>query len=174
VDDRRGRDSREQRDAREEDEPLGERFRHRDKCGGRRGYVVGMIDYSDRADGLTEDELTGFFVGWPSPPSPALHLRLLQGSEHVVIARDVDTGHVVGFVTAVGDGVLSAYIPLLEVLPEFQGRGIGTELVRRMLALLEDRYMVDLCCDEELVAFYERLGMARWVGMGLRNRAALD
>ena len=48
----------------------------------------------------------------------------------------------VGFVTAISDGVLSAFIPLLEVLPEWQGPGIGTELVRRILAELEDFYMV--------------------------------
>jgi ribosomal protein S18 acetylase RimI-like enzyme len=132
-----------------------------------------VIEYSDRLDGLTAADLNGFFVGWPTPPASDVRLRLLHGSEHVVIARDADSGEVVGFVTAVGDGVLSAYIPLLEVLPEYQGRGIGTELVRRMLRLLERRYMVDLCCDEELVAFYERFGMARWVGMGLRNREAL-
>jgi GNAT superfamily N-acetyltransferase len=90
-----------------------------------------------------------------------------------VLARETDTGRAVGFVTAVGDGVLSAFIPLLEVLPEHQGRGVGTELVRRMLERPGDLYMVDLCCDEELVPFYERFEMERWVGMGLRNRQAL-
>ena len=30
-----------------------------------------------------------------------------------------------------------------------------------MLELLSDRYMVDLCCDEQLVPFYERLGLSR-------------
>jgi ribosomal protein S18 acetylase RimI-like enzyme len=81
---------------------------------------------------------------------------------------------VVGFVTAISDGVLSAYIPLLEVLPEYQGRGIGAELVRRLLDRLGGLYMVDLCCDEDVVGFYERLGLARWdAGMGLRNRGAL-
>jgi ribosomal protein S18 acetylase RimI-like enzyme len=132
-----------------------------------------VIEYTHRLDGVTADELEGFFVDWPAPPVTTSHLRILQGSEHVVIARDAETGRIVGFVNAVGDGVLSAYIPLLEVLPEYQGRGIGTELVRRMLELLGDRYMVDLCCDEELVAFYERFGMSRMVGMALRNRAAL-
>ena len=39
-----------------------------------------------------------------------------------MLARD-DAGRVVGFVTAISDGVLSAYIPLLEVLPEYQGAG---------------------------------------------------
>ncbi len=132
-----------------------------------------MIAYSTDVDHLEADELDGFFVGWPTRPSPDAHLRTLRGSEHAIVARGASSGHVVGFVTAVGDGVVSAYIPLLEVLPDYQGRGIGTELVRRMLALLEDRYMVDLCCDEDLVAFYARFGMVRWVGMGIRNRAAL-
>jgi ribosomal protein S18 acetylase RimI-like enzyme len=132
-----------------------------------------VIEYETSADSLAAADLDGFFVGWPTRPSPDLRLRVLRGSEHVVIARESDSGRVVGFVTAVGDGSLSAFIPLLEVLPEYQGRGVGSELVRRMLAQLEGRYMIDLCCDEDLVPFYERLGMSRWVGMGIRNRDAL-
>jgi ribosomal protein S18 acetylase RimI-like enzyme len=132
-----------------------------------------VIAYETALDGVREQDLAGFFAGWPTPPSPATHLRLLQGSDFVVLARDVENSRIVGFVTAVGDGVLSAFIPLLEVLPDYQGRRIGSELVRRMLSLLEGTYMVDLCCDEELVGFYERFQMSRWVGMGLRNRDAL-
>jgi len=132
-----------------------------------------VIAYETTLDGVREEDLTGFFAGWPTRPSAATHLRLLQGSNLVVLARDLESGRIVGFVTAVGDGVLSAFIPLLEVLPDYQGRRIGSELVRRMLALLEGTYMVDLCCDEELVGFYERFQMSRWVGMGLRNRDAL-
>jgi len=70
--------------------------------------------------------------------------------------------------------VLSAYIPLLEVLPEWQGRGIGTELMRRLLDRLRGLYMVDLCCDAELEPFYRRLGLQVWErGMGIRDRSAL-
>ena len=70
--------------------------------------------------------------------------------------------------------MLSAYVPLLEVLPEYRGQGIGTELMRRLLARLEHLYMVDLSCDAELEPFYEPLGL-RTVGlaMGLRNREGL-
>lgn len=132
-----------------------------------------MIAYETSVEGLRTSDLEGFFVDWPTRPSPELHLRVLRGSDHVVLAREDTSGRVVGFVTAVGDGALSAYLPLLEVLPAFQGQGIGSELVRRVLALLEDVYMVDLCCDEDLVGFYERFGMNRLVGMGIRNRAAL-
>jgi ribosomal protein S18 acetylase RimI-like enzyme len=132
-----------------------------------------MIEYTTSVEGLVPRDLDGFFVGWPNRPTPELHLRLLHGSEHVVLARDPGTGRVVGFVNAVGDGVVSAFIPLLEVLPDYQERGIGTELVRRMLELLEDRYMVDLGCDEDLVPFYERFGMSRGISMTTRNRDAL-
>jgi ribosomal protein S18 acetylase RimI-like enzyme len=132
-----------------------------------------VIAYESTLEGVREGDLVGFFVGWPTPPSPATHLRLLHGSDFVVLAREAESGRVVGFVTAVGDGVLSAFIPLLEVIPEYHRRGIGSELVRRMLALLEGTYMIDLCCDDDLVAFYERFEMSRWVGMGVRRRDAL-
>ncbi len=131
-----------------------------------------MIEYAGELTGVGPQHLDGFFVGWPSPPSPERHLEVLRRSSHVVLARDGE--RVVGFVTAISDGVLSAYIPLLEVLPDYQGRGIGTELVRRLLARLDGLYMVDLCCDEDVVGFYERLGLSRWdAGMGVRNRRVL-
>jgi ribosomal protein S18 acetylase RimI-like enzyme len=131
-----------------------------------------MIEYTSSSDGVEPPDLEGFFVDWPTPPSAEHHLALLRGSSHLVLARD--GARVVGFATAISDGVLSAYIPLLEVLPEYQGQGIGTELVRRLLAVLGGLYMVDLVCDEDVVPFYERLGLQRLdAGMGLRNRDAI-
>ena len=130
------------------------------------------VEYRESVVGLTADSLRGFFVGWPQPPSSERLLELLRSSTYAVVA--VDGERVVGFVTAISDGVLSAYVPLLEVLPDYQGRGIGSELARRVLARLEGLYMVDLACDEELVPFYERLGLMRvGVAMGIRNRSAL-
>jgi ribosomal protein S18 acetylase RimI-like enzyme len=126
-----------------------------------------MITYTVSVDGILPDQLTGFFVGWPVPPSPEKHLEILRGSSHVVLALDGD--RVVGFITSISDGVLSAYIPLLEVLPEYQGRGIGHELVRRMLEQLSGLYMIDLCCDESMCDFYEQFGMKPVTGMIKRN-----
>jgi len=128
-----------------------------------------MIRYTRTTEGITADNLRGFFVGWPNPPSPETHLRLLAGSDEIVLAIDDETGNVVGFVTAVTDGVLCAYIPLIEVLPSYQRSGIGTQLMGRMLEKLNDLYMVDLCTGEEMQPFYERFGMAAAVGMTIRN-----
>lgn len=128
-----------------------------------------MIEYLNSVEGISPIALTGFFVGWPNPPSPEAHLKILNGSSAIVLARDTETGQVVGFITAVSDGVLSAYIPLLEVLPTYQKQGIGRELVERMLKKLEDLYMIDLFCDSELRSFYEKFGMHAGNGMMLRN-----
>jgi predicted N-acetyltransferase YhbS len=128
-----------------------------------------MISYSESAFGLSErDLLGGFFEGWAAPPAPDQHLRLLQNSAHIVVACD-DSGAVIGFVNALSDGVLSAYVPLLEVLPEHRGKGVGTELVRRLMEALLGLYMVDVMCDPEIQPFYERLGFIAATGAIRRN-----
>jgi ribosomal protein S18 acetylase RimI-like enzyme len=128
-----------------------------------------MIIYTTSTEGLCPSQVSGFYVGWPSPPSAETHLKLLRQSSHRVLAVDKATGQVVGFITAISDGVLSAYIPLLEVLPEYQGHGIGQELVKRMLDELSDLYMIDLLCDPELQTFYAKVGMRSAAGMLKRN-----
>lgn len=84
-----------------------------------------MVYYSDAAADIAPNRLHGFFVGWPQPLSPETHLRILQNSRYVVLALGDSTNDVVGFITGVSDGFLSAYIPLLEVLPEYQGQEPG-------------------------------------------------
>jgi ribosomal protein S18 acetylase RimI-like enzyme len=128
-----------------------------------------VIHYTDSLDGIETRHLSGFFVGWPHPPSPETHLRLLRGSDHVVLAILLETDQVVGFVTALSDGVLSGFIPLLEVLPAYQSQGIGQALMTRMLDRLGHLSNVDLLCDPDVAPFYERLGMRPCGGMVLRR-----
>jgi GNAT superfamily N-acetyltransferase len=126
-----------------------------------------MIDYTDSQAGIEPAQLDGFFVGWPHPPSPETHFHLLSGSDHVVLAIDLERSQVIGIVTALTDGVLSSLIPLLEVLPAYQSRGIGTALMTRMFDRLGHLPNVDLLCDPDVVPFYERLGMRPCGGMVL-------
>ena len=90
--------------------------------------------YKTSIEGITHQMLHGFFVNWANPPSPDAHLRILQGSFKFVLAVDEANNQVVGFINAISDGVLSAYIPLLEVLPDYQKQGIGKELVSRIMS----------------------------------------
>ena len=75
----------------------------------------------------------------------------------------------VGFITAISDGFWAAYIPLLEVKPAWRGQGIGSELVRRMLAQLSAYYMIDVLCDPEVQGFYERQGLVPATGACVRR-----
>ncbi len=129
-----------------------------------------MIAYLDSVQNLTIDSLAaGFFDGWPDAPSRETHVKILKQSDFVILAMDESTEKVIGFITAITDGVLSAYIPLLEVLPQYRHQGIGNELTRRMLDQLSDFYMIDLSCDPSLQTFYEQHNMCSAMAMVKRN-----
>jgi ribosomal protein S18 acetylase RimI-like enzyme len=127
-----------------------------------------MVQYAQNLDGVLAEHLSGFFAGWPNPPSPETHLRILRQSSHVVFARE-PSRQVVGFIAAISDGVLSAFVSLLEVLPSHRRNGIGIALVRQLLAQLQGLYSISLHCDPDLRSFYERLGMRPLCGMAIRN-----
>jgi GNAT superfamily N-acetyltransferase len=132
-----------------------------------------VISYADDPTALREDMLRGFFVGWPRRPSPAQHLAVLRASYRTVVAIDDAEDRVVGFVNMLSDGILTAFIPWLEVLPGYRRQGIGDELMRRVLAGQECFYSVDLVCDAELLPYYARFGMASASSALLRHPAAL-
>jgi len=127
------------------------------------------ILYQCSTEGITAEMLKGFFEGWPSPPDSETHLRILMNSVHVVIGINKDISKVIGFITAISDYVSCAYISHLEVLSEYRGRGIGSELVRHLLDALSEIYMIDLICNPDLELFYERFGFVKGNGMTIRN-----
>ncbi len=130
------------------------------------------IRYSNSLAGVSPEHLQGFFVGWARPLSPEQHLAMLTRSAFVELAIDPQSSLVVGFVNALCDGVQAAFIPCLEVLPAYQHNGIGSQLVRRLLARLEHIPAVDLVCDQELQPFYEAFNMRPGVSMMIRRASA--
>lgn len=130
------------------------------------------IEYTKNMNIITPDMLPNFFAGWPNPPSPDVHLQILQNSYRAFVAIDNDCNRVVGFINAVSDGILSAYIPLLEVTKAYQGRGIGSNLVKLMLSECKHLYMIDICHDEDLVPYYARFGAFKSQASVFRNYSA--
>ena len=128
-----------------------------------------MIVYQDNLDSINPEMLNDFFDGWKKFPSKEKHFKSLQNSEFKILAIDDVTNKVIGFINAISDGVLSAYIPLLEVIPDYKNKGIGTELIKRMLEKLKHYYMIDIMCDESLQSFYGKFGLIKSSGMILRN-----
>lgn len=127
------------------------------------------MKFQKEMPGIKAEQLAGFFVDWPNPPNQEKHLELLYNSDYRVLAVDEETNQVVGFITAISDQVLCAYIPLLEVLPTYQKLGVGKELMTQMLTQLENYYMIDLLCDADMQEYYETFNMHRAKGMLIRN-----
>jgi ribosomal protein S18 acetylase RimI-like enzyme len=125
------------------------------------------ITYTNKIESVNAKQLEGFFVGWSNRPNPETHLEILRGSYAIWLA--LDQNQCVGFINALSDSVFYAYIPLLEVLPDYQGKGIGKELAQRMIETLEMMYAVDIVCDESVAPFYDKIGFSRCVGMVKRN-----
>jgi ribosomal protein S18 acetylase RimI-like enzyme len=125
--------------------------------------------YTDTLENISPDMLNGFFQGWKKPRSKEEHLNILKNSDHIVLAIDIEAHKVVGFITALTDHIQSAFIPLLEILPEYRNQGIGTELVAKMLKKLQGIPAIDLMCDSELQPFYAKFKMVPSVGMIIRN-----
>ena len=129
-----------------------------------------MIEYRSDVVNLSPEQLRGFFVGWQHPFPPETHLRMLTESDLAQVAVDAESGRVVGFIAALTDNVQGAFITLLEVLPEYQGRGVGKALMEQMLDRLSYIQTIELMCDADLVPFYEQFGMKPSGGMVLRRR----
>jgi len=71
-----------------------------------------------------------------------------------------DAYRLIGYVDTVSNGVTDAYIQDLMVHPEYQGKGIGTELMNRIIARLKENkiYMISVVYEEKLLPFYRRFG----------------
>ena len=125
------------------------------------------ITYTSDINDICVEMLDGFFVGWAKPLTPEQHFNHLTGCANFITA--IDNCKVVGFVSALTDGTGCAFIPLLEVLPGYQKRGIGSKLMQLMLEKLSDINAIDLMCDDNMQEFYERFGMKKLNGMALRR-----
>jgi len=73
-----------------------------------------LLLYKNNLEDISSDILKGFFVDWPNPPSAQTHLKLLKDSSKDVVTLDEQSNQIVGFITAISDGALSAYIPFLK------------------------------------------------------------
>lgn len=125
-----------------------------------------MIEYKVN-DSVTQDELNRFFQNWKSPPSSKIKGRLIAGSDLIITARE--NGKLLGFLTAISDGTMHAFITLVEVLQLHQGKGIGKHLVNLAISHLRGYYDIVLITDPDKGAFYKKLGFDEIYGMHIRD-----
>lgn len=79
-----------------------------------------------------------------------------------------DDDRLIGIIRAVGDGRTIVFVQDIIVLPEYQRRGIGTELLRAVVETYKDVYQIELLTDntENTKAFYRSVGFTASDDMG--------
>jgi ribosomal protein S18 acetylase RimI-like enzyme len=97
-------------------------------------------------------------VGWDSGNHPEKLQAAVRNSDRVKSAWDGDV--LVGLMTGISDGVMTAYFHYLLVRPEYQGGGIGKELVQHMLEHYSECMTKVLIAYNYQVGFYERCGFS--------------
>ena len=124
--------------------------------------MAGSIEYRESNEVPREDVLSLYRANnWSSANKPdQLHQALLH-SHSLVTAWDGDL--LVGLANAISDGFLVVYYPHVVVHPDFQRKGIGWELMTRLLRRYEGFHQHSVLADMNAVAFYESCGFEQSV-----------
>lgn len=101
-------------------------------------------------------------VGWSSGHFPDRLVAAMRGFECVFSAWDADK--LVGLICAMDDHSMTAYVHYLLVRPEYQGMGIGHDLVERVRERYADYLRIVVVAYDEEVGFYEGCGFERAQG----------
>ncbi len=95
-------------------------------------------------------------VGW-NRMEKEYNNPLLTSYFHIAVYEE---NNLIGYIDCVSNGVTDAYIQDLVVHPDYQGRGIGTALMNKMIGHLKEKhiYMISVVFEESLKPFYRKFG----------------
>ena len=106
-------------------------------------------------------------AGWwqESPEARAVIGPMIRGSLCFMVARSIE-GRIVGMARVISDGYSDAYIQDVVVQPNYRGRGVGRELVRRLTQFCLARKIawIGLVAEPGTQGLYEELGFGPLVG----------
>lgn len=97
-------------------------------------------------------------VNWKSGKYPDKLVEAMRGYKTVYSAWDGDK--LVGLVSAMDDGAMTAYVHYLLVDPQYHNCGIGKTLLEAVKAHYSDYLKIVLEAYNEAVCFYEKSGFA--------------
>jgi len=119
-----------------------------------------------------EEEILRLYkaVGWTAYTVHVATLR--EGFQNSMLTLGAYEGEeLVGIIRTVGDGATIVFVQDILVLPERQGQGIGTALLRAVLKRYQNVRQIELVTDNtpKTIAFYKSLGFCEMSEMGCRG-----
>ncbi|MBK8807028.1 MAG: GNAT family N-acetyltransferase [Bacteroidales bacterium] len=118
------------------------------------------INYKEIKD-LNPTHLQDLFlsVEWSSGHFPEKLVIAMQNSSTVYTAWHEN--RLVGLINVLDDGIMTAYIHYLLINPEFQGKGIGKNLVSYVKTKYKDYLRIVLIAYDKETPFYKNLGFEK-------------
>ena len=115
------------------------------------------IQYKTTKD-FSEGELKDLFlsVDWSSGNYPDKLVIAMRNSSSVFTAWDGDK--LVGLANVLDDGIMTAYVHYLLIMPEYQRIGIGKKLVEMISESYKDYLRIVLIAYDEGIEFYKHCG----------------
>jgi len=115
------------------------------------------IIYKDIKD-FKQNELQDLFlsVKWSSGEYSDKLVAAIKNSSTVFTAWDNDK--LIGLINVLDDGIITAYVHYLLVNPEYQGQGIGRELMRLVTEKYKNYLRIVLIAYNKAIGFYEKCG----------------
>ena len=107
---------------------------------------------------FSEKELKDLFLSanWSSGNYPDKLVIALQNSSSVFTAWD--GGKLVGLINVLDDGIMTAYIHYLLIMPEYQRIGIGEKLVTMVSEKYKTYLRIVLIAYDKEIGFYKHCG----------------
>ena len=122
--------------------------------------IATTIEYSERRDLPIEQIVLLYGANrWSAVKKPEMLRTALANSHSLVSAWK--NSNLIGLGNAISDGSVVVYYPHLLVRPDYQGMGIGTEIMRRLIEKYKDFHQHILVADGRAIEFYRKCGFTR-------------
>jgi ribosomal protein S18 acetylase RimI-like enzyme len=118
------------------------------------------LTWSDSLDDVDWEELSALYKVAPLGDKPAANLKIVFGNSRFrCFVRD--EGRIVGVGRALADGVDTSYVCDVAVLPEYQGTGLGKQIVGKLVERSRGHKKIILYAVPGKEPFYRKFGFAR-------------
>ena len=97
-------------------------------------------------------------VEWSSGHYPEKLVIAMKNSSSVFTAWNNEK--LIGLINTLDDGIMTAYVHYLLINPDYQGQGIGKELVRLVSEKYKDYLRIVLIAYDKEVDFYKQCGFS--------------